>query len=284
MTNPSGFGVPALNIDRFAQIVDESLGIQLPESKRVMVVSRLAKRVRELGLHDVDEYFQRLGDEVFLRQEISVLPDLITTNKTDFFREPAHFDVLRSVVIPDFAKRKEAWSTDPLRVWSAGCSTGEEPYTLSMVLGELERHEMPQRNRFKIMATDVSADVLEEALRAVYSESRIAGIPNELRSKVLLRSKSKRAGTYRVSQEVRSRVTFGRLNFKNADFGLRQPMHVIFCRNVMIYFSRDFREQLIQRFCRALVPGGYLFIGHSETFHGVKAPLKQIAPAVAKRI
>ena len=207
-------------------------------------------------------------------REITALIDVITTNKTDFFREPGHFEFLTGVALPSLA----AGSSRPLNVWSAGCSSGEEPYTLAIVLSEYAQ-EHPGF-QFSILATDISTRVLEKARLGVYDIGTIAPIPAEAKRKYLLKSRDRNKPRARVAPEIRARVAFQRLNLMDAEFGLANPMDVIFCRNVVIYFDKTTQEQLIRKFARNLRPRGYLFMGHSETLHGFDVPLAQVAPTV----
>ncbi|NMC50027.1 MAG: methyltransferase domain-containing protein, partial [Desulfovibrio sp.] len=203
----------------------------------------------------------------------------ITTNTTEFFREPKHFDILRDRVLPGWIK---VHAHEPkLRLWSAGCSSGEEPYTLAMVLSEFaENHP---GFRFSILATDISIQVLEKARRAIYPEERVYQMSMELKRKYLLRSKDRQKKLVRIVAGLRNVVTFSRLNFME-EFRFDNPMDIIFCRNVMIYFDRATQERLLNKFCRHLRPDGHLFIGHSESLTGMELPLRQVAPTVYRRV
>jgi chemotaxis protein methyltransferase CheR len=243
-----------------------------------MVEARLQRRLRTLGLDTFQAYCEAVFSAGSGAAEVVRLVDAITTNTTDFFREPQHFDMLLKSVLPGLMQAEGAGVRRPLAVWSAGCSSGEEPYTLAMVLGEVA--EGLPGFRFSILGTDVSTTVLEKAQRAVYEEDKILAVPVALRKKYLLRSKDRSQKVVRIAPEARRHVKFRRLNFMAPDFGLREPMDLIFCRNVMIYFDRRTRETLLNRFCQHLEPGGYVFLGHSETIHGLRLPLKQVAPTV----
>ncbi|MBE0617407.1 MAG: methyltransferase domain-containing protein, partial [Proteobacteria bacterium] len=199
------------------------------------------------------------------------------TNKTDFFREPQHFEYLVRAALPELV-RTGAGLRRPVAVWSAGCSTGEEPYTLAMVLAEVA--ESLPGVRYLILATDISTAVLHKAQQAVYEEERILPVAAPLRKKYLLRSRDRTRSLVRVAPELRQHVRFRMLNFMDGSFGLRESMDVIFCRNVMIYFDRETQEALLNRFCRHLAPGGYVFLGHSETINGLQVPLTQVAPTI----
>jgi chemotaxis protein methyltransferase CheR len=201
----------------------------------------------------------------------------VITNKTDFFREPAHFDFLVSHVLP-----KIEMLARPIMIWSAGCSSGEEPYTLAMVLKEY--WNSGNADNFRILATDISTDVLEKAKYAVYETKKVAEIPLFYRKKYLMRSKDKSSSLYRIGPEVRKHVQLRRLNFMDNDFGFREQMDVIFCRNVIIYFDRMTQERLLNKFCARLLPNGYILMGHSETLLGMDVPLVPVAPTVYRKI
>jgi len=262
---------------KLTDLIYRACGIHLGPAKKTMVELRLRRRLEALQMASFREYQEYLmgrgGD-----QELTALIDVITTNKTDFYREPGHFDFLTRVVLPSLA----AGSGRPLQVWSAGCSSGEEPYTLAMVLTEYAGQRSGYQ--FSILATDISTRVLDKARRGIYEMGTIAPIPAEAKRKYLLKSRDRDKPRTRVAPEIRARVEFQRLNLMDADFGLAHPMDVIFCRNVVIYFDKTTQEQLIQKFARNLHPNGYLFMGHSETLHGFDVPLAQVAPTVYRKI
>ncbi len=266
---------------RFRDYVTEKLGIKMPDAKRTMLQSRLQKRLRALGIGSYDEYYDYVFGARGMETELSYMIDAITTNKTDFFREPKHFEYLAHVVLPGLLETANKTRSKVFRFWSAGCSTGAEPYTLAMVLSEFA-----SRNpvfRFSILATDISKQVLDQAKDGIYSAAMADPIPPPLRKKYLLKSKDPREATVRIVPELRARVSFGRLNFMADDFGLGNIMDIIFCRNVMIYFDRPTQEKVVNRFCRYLDSDGYLFIGHSETLNGLNVPLTQVSPTIYRR-
>lgn len=269
------------DFQRLGTFIYSRLGIKMPETKRTMLSGRLVKRLRALGLADFSEYcnllFSRKGQEA----EMVHLINAVTTNKTDFFREPAHFEYLVGRTLPELARHGLMGVGRKLRIWSAGCSTGEEPYTLAMVLAEYAKKA--EDFRFEIVATDISSRVLEVARRAVYPLERIAPIPSAMRKQYLLKNRDGQNPLIRIVPELRTHVSFGRLNFMDEEFGLREKMEVIFCRNVIIYFDKATQERLISKFCRHLQPGGYLFLGHSESLHGFDLPLVQAAPTIYRK-
>ncbi|WP_028579978.1 CheR family methyltransferase [Desulfogranum japonicum] len=266
---------------RLSGFIYGQLGIKMPESKKCMLTGRLGKRLRVLELQNFREYCEYLFSDQGMQEELVHLIDAVTTNKTDFFREPGHFDYLVNTALPTMQILNRGRYRKKWRVWSAGCSTGEEPYTLAMVLSEYQ--EMMQGFSFEILATDVARRVLQVASRAVYPVERITPVSSRYRKKYFLRGKGSRNGEVRVNKQLRHRVSFGHLNFMDEDFGLPNMVDVIFCRNVIIYFDKQTQEKLMHKFYRYLNPGGYLFLGHSESLQGHQTPLIQVAPTVYRR-
>jgi chemotaxis protein methyltransferase CheR len=263
--------------DRFSEFIKAELGIKMPASKKTLLEARLQKRLRDLGMSSHEEYCEYLFSPKGMEMELVNLVDVVTTNTTDFFREPKHFELLSASVLPQLL----SGGGKRVNIWSAGCSSGEEPYTLSMVLCEFARLN-PGFN-FSILATDISTQVLRMAVRAVYPESKIGPVPAEYRKRYLLRSKDRTRRLVRIGPEARANVRFRRLNFME-DFSFDGHLDIIFCRNVVIYFDRQTQEMLFSRFCRKLAKGGYLFIGHSESLSGMDLPLEVVAPTVYRRI
>jgi len=264
---------------RLSEFVHAEVGIKLPLSKKVMVEARLQKRLRTLAMPGYREYYEYLFSPKGLDEELVHLIDVITTNTTEFFREPRHFEIMSQETLPTW--RAEKGPGRPFRLWSAGCSTGEEPYTLSIVLAEFALRA--PGFRFHIMATDISTRVLSMARNGVYPEERVAKMPLELKRRYFLRSKDHARKLVRLMPELRRTIEFKRLNFMEP-FGFAEPMDTIFCRNVMIYFDRTTQEQLLKKFCTQLRQGGFLFIGHSESLTGMDLPLRQHAPTVYRKI
>lgn len=250
-----------------SDFVYEQCGIKLTAAKKTMVEGRLRKRLRNLKMTSFRQYIDYLFNAGALESESVHMIDLVTTNKTDFFREPGHFYYLQEKALPELREKHGLGSRTRLNVWSAGCSSGEEPYTLAMVLSEFA--ERFPGFRFSVLATDICTHVLEKAARGIYDHDRVEPVPMQLRKKYLLRSKDKSNRRVRICPELRSLVRFQRLNLMDDEFPIHEPMALIFCRNVMIYFDRPTQRRLIEKFARYLVPGGYLFVGHSESLHGM---------------
>lgn len=270
------------DFERFSRMIYAKCGINLQPHKKNMLEARLRKRLRQLGIETFAEYADYVFSAEGHLEELVPLIDEVTTNKTDFFREQNHFDYLLRLGLDELARQSGAGTERPLRAWSAGCSTGEEPYTLAMVLSEYR--EKVGEFDFSILATDISTRVLERARLGIYAEEKIAPVPAELRRKYLLRSKDRERQQVRILPALRRRVSFRRLNFMDDDWGIREPLDMILCRNVMIYFDRPTQLALMQRFCRLLPAGRLLFLGHSESLHGLGLPLVQLAPSIYRRV
>ena len=266
---------------RLSAAVYDSVGIKMPPAKKTMLEGRLQKRLRALGFGSFEEYSDYLFSKAGLDCELIHLIDVVTTNKTDFFREPAHFDFMVKSALPAILNNRGDTLRDPLKIWSAGCSTGEEPYTMAMVLSEFAGG----RPEFQaaITASDVCTQVLKTAKMAIYPEERTDPIPLIMKKKYLLRSREKAKCLVRIIPQLRSMVSFRRINFMDDDFGITEKMDIIFCRNVAIYFDKPTQQTLVRKFHRQLKPGGYLFIGHSETLSGLDVDFKAVASTVYRK-
>lgn len=268
----------ARDFARFSEFIHTECGIKMPPSKKTMLEARLQKRLRALALADYAQYCAFFFSKEGMATELPHLLDVVTTNTTDFFREPNHFELLSRNVLPRWLNRNQGRE---LAVWSAGCSTGEEPYTLAIALSEFQQQQ--PEFRFSILATDISTRVLEHATRAVYAEDKLEKVPAHMHRLYFLRSKDRSKRLVRVAPEIRRLVSFQRLNFME-DFSFKNKMDIIFCRNVMIYFDRPTQERLLGKFCTHLRQGGHIFIGHSESLTGMQLPIRQLAPTVYERI
>jgi len=270
----------ARDFARLCDLVYREAGIALGPEKKTMLEVRIKRRLKVLELGSYGEYCESLFALQGYKAEIPHLIDVVTTNKTDFFREPRHFDYLTATALPDLLARDRTGR--PLAVWSAGCSSGEEPYTLAIVLSEYA--ETHPGFRFRILATDISTTVLAKADRAVYAGEVVAPVRADLRRKYFLRSRDPSSSQVRVVPELRRLVEFRRLNFMDADYGIAERFDAVFCRNVIIYFDRPTQERILGRLAYHLEPGGYMFVGHSETLHDMDLPLAPVAPALYRRV
>lgn len=265
----------------FSEYIQEELGIKMQENKQVMLQARLMKRLRTLAINTYEEYYDYLFSDEGIDKELPYFVHQVTTNKTDFFREAGHFQYMVEHALPILLRENTYSWQKPFRVWSSACSTGEEPYTLAMVMADYA--ELQQQVTFSILATDISPTVLQAAAQGIYESSKVDPVPHSLRRKYLLRSKDRKKDMVRIVPELRSKVRFQWINLKAQTFDIDNVMDIIFCRNVIIYFTRATQEQVIGNLCKQLRPGGYLFMGHSETLSGFSLPLKQVATTIYRK-
>jgi chemotaxis protein methyltransferase CheR len=277
-TSPPHDGLSDKNFRRLAELIHGYSGIKMPAGKRTMLEGRLRRRVRITGAAGLDDYCRRLFEEDGLDGELVALMDVVTTNKTEFFREPSHFDFLRDrglamLVTPDRPK---------LKAWSAACSIGAEPYSLAMVI---EEHLAQGRRRgdYSILCTDLCTEVLEEAITGIYPAAMIEPVPAELRRKYLMRARDRDRPVVRITPQLRSHLFFSRLNLMDEAYPVDEDLDMIFCRNILIYFDKATQERVLRKLCSHLRPGGMLFLGHSESVVGIDLPVKQIASTVFQR-
>ena len=216
-----------------------------------------------------------------MKEELVYMIDAVTTNKTDFFREPYHFEFLTIQALPQLIGKQHASFRKKIRAWSAACSTGEEPYTLAMVLSEYASSR-PGFD-FSILATDISTKVLDIAQTAIYEEEKVTPVPYAMRKKYLLRSKDPNKKIVRITPELRNRIAFRRFNLMDKRTPVSEPLDIIFCRNVMIYFDIETQERLIRQFHSLLAPGGYLFMGHAESINNMDVSLRFAAPTIYQK-
>jgi len=271
--------LPAADFDRLRSLIYAESGINLGPEKKTMVEIRLKRRLGNLMFSTCAQYCEYVFAPEGGAHELIHLIDAVTTNKTDFFREPGHFEYLTSNALPELAARKGAARRS--LIWSAGCSTGEEPYTLAVVLSEYA--QICGGFQFGILATDICTEVLDKAALGIFKSEVVHPVPPELRRKYFLRSRDPKSDLLRVAPELRALVEFRRLNFMDADFGLAEPRDIIFCRNVIIYFDRPTQVRLLEKLTRHLAPGGYFFAGHSESLQGMDLPLTPVAPSVYRK-
>lgn len=260
------------DLGQIVRLVYDRSGITLHEGKRSLVTARLQKRLRVHGHRTFAEYLKHVETDS-AGDELTELLDAIATNHTYFFREEQHFELLASKVVPEWRARAQG----PFKVWSAACSTGEEPYTIAMTLRALS--PPPE---FTIAASDLSTKALRVARSAVYKMAGVQSLPREVLRANFEKGLGEHEGLARVSQDVRRHVSFKNLNLLEIkDLGERYD--VVFCRNVMIYFDKAVQQRVVEMLERHIKPGGYLFISHAETLNGVSHRLRWIAPAVYRK-
>jgi chemotaxis protein methyltransferase CheR len=268
--------IPALNASEYQQISQlayEHFGLDLRGGKQSLIVARLSKKLRELGLGSFQHYYDYVKADRS-GAALAGMVDQLTTNHTSFFRETRHFDFLRKTVFPALRTRPRIY------LWSAACSSGEEPYSIAMSL--LEEAPREAALRVKIKATDISTRMLEKAVAGSYPVERVEGIPDLLLQRYLVKGQGNDAGTFQFRKEVRCMIDFERLNLMDVlpeDY----RCSVIFCRNIMIYFDKPTQESLVKRLSAHIEDGGYLFIGHSESLNHLSHGLEYVCPATYRK-
>ncbi len=264
--------------DFIRNLVYERSRINLGPDKRQLVSARLGKRLRATNTPTLGDYC-RLLQSPGADQELGHLIDAISTNHTFFFRENAHFDFVRNQIVPEMQQRLRAERWPKFLAWSAACSSGEEPYSLGITLAEC----LDAGWDWHIQCTDISHRILARAGQGIYAEDVVSRLPAPVVRKHFQKGIGPQAGNYRVRAELRQRLSFHQLNLLERDSPMNEQFHVIFCRNVMIYFDRETQQELVNRLSRRLVPGGYLLVGHSESLTGIKHGLKLVKPAIYQR-
>jgi len=271
-----------VDFTRIANLISSEVGIKLPPAKRLMVEGRLRKRVRALNLTSFDDYCDYLFRRDGLGQERTYLINAVTTNKTDFFREPEHFALLEQTLVPELIALRRGERNPLLKVWSAASSTGAEAYTLAMVLSDLAANR--RDFRFAILGTDISTAVLAQGRRAVYPAEMVAPVPPEKQARYVMHARKPGVRPeVRMAPEIRRTVRFAHLNLMASSYPFDRDVDVIFLRNVLIYFDKRDQESVIGRLIEHLRPGGYLALGHSESMVGTTISMRQVAPAVFQK-
>lgn len=265
------------NFARLAELIHGYSGIKMPANKRTMLEGRLRRRMRVTGVATLNGYCDYLFEGGGMETEIIHLIDAVTTNKTEFFREPAHFRFLQDRALPELARSGRR----TIKVWSAACSIGAEPYTLAMVLEDHVRES--RRQDYSILCTDLCTQVLGQALEGVYPEAMIEPVPAEQRRRYLMRARAPHRSEVRIVPHLRAKLSFARLNLMDEAYPVDDDMDLIFCRNILIYFDKDTQSKVLRRLCAHLRPGGYLFLGHSESIVGLDLPVTQIANTVFQK-
>jgi chemotaxis protein methyltransferase CheR len=263
---------------QLSQFIQSNYGIKMPPIKKVVLQGRLQRRLKKLGISNYKTYI----DYVFSPQgqeEIIHMMDVVSTNKTDFFREPIHFEFLSDEILPEILKRE---GRTVVKVWSAGCSSGEEPYTLAITMSEFK--EKNPGFDFSIFATDISTQMLQNGANAIYKEDRVDEIPMYLKKKYFLKSKERNNPQVRLVKAIRDKVQFMRLNFMDTTYQVNDMFDIIFCRNALIYFERENQENVINKLCGKLKTNGFFILGHSESLTNMHVPLKSVKPTIYRKI
>lgn len=278
VAHPTDFLFTERDFEWLRTVANQHSGIMLPGTKRNMLYSRLAKRLRSLGLKKFSEYRALLesGDGEEFKEFINAL----TTNLTAFFRESHHFEHIQDVVLPALVPTRRPKRR--VSVWSAGCSTGEEPYTLSMVMHKT-LPELGGGWEYRVLATDLDTKVLASAAAGIYPLERVEKLDIEILRRYFLRGGGAFEGKVHIKPEIQAPVTFEQLNLVK-EWSMKEPHDIIFCRNVVIYFDRETQKKLFDRFAEALVPGGYLYIGHSETLFQTTDRFELVGKTIYQKI
>ncbi|MBF0110923.1 MAG: chemotaxis protein CheR [Magnetococcales bacterium] len=266
---------------RLATEIHNRFGILLPITRKSLLSIGLQRRMNSLGIVHLADYNRILfGETEDEEREFVLLLDAMTSDTTKFFRDSRQFEFLAQSALPELIKIHGAGIGRVLNIWSAGCATGEDSYTLAMVLSEFAQHYPGIPFKSQILATDVSPRILEFARNAIYEMEKVQSIPDSLKKKYLLKSKDRRKSLARVVPELRAMVNFRQLDFMDPGFALREGMDVIFCRNILSYFDRNTQERLVNKLCGHMVPGGYLFAGPSESLQNLATPLIPLMPSI----
>lgn len=263
----------------FQRLIYNESGINLTPAKKELLKSRLMKRLRERSLTSFKEYYRYVTEEDTTGEELVIMLDCISTNLTEFFREAAHFDFLSEKALPVLLENKRKKREKKIRIWSAGCSTGEEPYSISMILAECI--EQLCEWDIKILATDLSTRVLKKAMLGVYAKDRLKGIPLQMLNTYFEKGNLK--DHYQIKDSLRDLIVFRRLNLTDETFPFKGQFDFIFCRNVMIYFNKQTQTELVSKFYKHLAPDGYLFIGHSESLAGTETRFRYVRPSIYQK-
>jgi chemotaxis protein methyltransferase CheR len=263
----------AKEYEQIRRLAYQQFGLNLQENKQQLVAARLTKQIRALGLRSFEEYYRHVTEDR-TGKSLEAMIDALTTNHTSFFREPAHFDFFKSVLLPQIQNRKQ------IAVWSAACSTGEEPFSIALTL--LDTLGETSGAKIRILATDISTRVLAQAERGAYQAARFGNLSHAYLRRYVLKGEGRWKDWFLMKKEVRSLIEFRRLNLMES-FPHNGIFPVIFCRNVMIYFDRQKQQEVVGRLAQAIEPGGYLFVGHSESLNSIQHPLQYVAPAIYRK-
>ena len=274
-----------MNIDEksflfLSDLVQKTMGIKMPPEKKQLMETRLTKRIRVLNLKSFSEYcdYLKRGDSNSKKEMIDFC-NSISTNKTDFFREIGHFNYIRDIILPEYEKKGKK----ELKIWSCASSSGEELYSIAMEIEEyIKKHNF--RISYKILGTDISTKVLTIAKNAEYTEANVDTIPFEGFKKRYFDPVNPDKKKYRVKQFLKNNIKLGTFNLMSRNYNVPGPFDIIFCRNVLIYFDREKQKYIIGNLINKIVPGGYLFLGHSESMAGMNFDLKSCSPAVFRKI
>ncbi|HZL08434.1 MAG TPA: CheR family methyltransferase [Prolixibacteraceae bacterium] len=262
---------------QLGKMITERYGIKMPPDKKIMFQARLQRRLRELDIHSFDDYVLKLLSDQGESSEFSLLADYISTNKTEFFRENDHFNFMTNQFLPDFMNKGQ--HQPHLKIWSAGCSSGQEAYSIGITLEEFMRMKRVMFD-YSIVATDISVRMLKSAKDAIYPMSQVDNLTLDIKLLYFLKSKSMKDPKVRLVNAIREKVRVAYLNLMDDSYPLNVLFDVVFLRNTLIYFSHEIQMKVLTKVLGSLNTGGYLFIGHSESLINMRLPIQSIAPSV----
>lgn len=269
--------------NRIKKLIYETAGINLTAAKKELVKSRLSKRLRDLKIYSFSEYIQYVTKNDNRGIELINLVNAITTNKTEFFREEQHFKYLEEVIIPELNDDLYLRNERVLRIWVAGCSSGEEPYTIAMVFDNYFKND--RSREIKILATDICTDVLQKAAAGLYRKDTLNTVPSHYITNYFDKIRFEDGSyLYQIKDKIKKMILFKKLNLISSSFPLKHQFDIIFCRNVMIYFDRTTQQKLIEKFYKHIKNNGYLLIGHSESLMGINPKFIYQKPAIYKKV
>ncbi|MBF0161464.1 MAG: methyltransferase domain-containing protein [Magnetococcales bacterium] len=265
---------------RLSEFVYAQCGILMPLAKKRLLTNLMQERLHVVGIQSIKDYMDWVMGSEHSCEELDQFIDIVASREGRFFHEADHFEFLAQTALPEVIKHSGAGISRDFMIWNAGCGAGEEAYTLAIVLLEFSQHYPGIQFKTKVLATDLSSRLLGIASEATYGMDKISSVPLELKRRYFLKSKDPGKRLVRLTPEIRNMVSFRRLNMLDAEFGLREQMDVIFCRDLISHFDPATQNTLIHKVCRYLAPGGYLFLGHSENLTNLRVPLLQSMPAI----
>lgn len=266
------------DFQKLSEFINTYSGIKMPPTKKTLLESRLQRRIKELNVTSFEEYCNIVFSSNQKSTEVIKLIDRVCTNKTSFFREIGHFEYLQKHILPEMIDSNKKL----MKIWSAGCSSGEEPYSIAIAINEFRRSN--EFIDYQILGSDLSTTILKQAKNAIYHESKIEDLPIEIKRRYFLKGKGEYKGVVRVKPEISKKVMYQRINFMDNEYPINESFDLAFCRNVLIYFDRETQEKVIKKICKKIKIGGYFFLGHSESTMGMQLPLKQLSPTIYQRI
>jgi chemotaxis protein methyltransferase CheR len=276
------FNIKQLCNDQFSRLskyIFENYGIKMPVEKKIILQCRLQNRLKELQFDHFKDYVDYVFSADGQLNEARHMIDLVSTNKTDFYREDDHFELLSNVILDELTAA--AGFQEPMNIWSAGCSSGEEAYTIAFTIEEYQ--EKSRVFDYQIFGSDISGRIIKQATEAIYPEEKTVVIPGEIKRKYMLKSKDRKKPTLRVKPYIRNKTVFNRQNLIEDRYNLPDNLDIIFCRNVLIYFNRSTQEAVLKKLVNKLKTGGFLFLGHSESISGMDLPLSRVRPTVFRK-